>query len=123
MVENLPSSVGDTGLISGWGTNIPRATGQRSPCTTITEPAGPRVPATQQEKPVCCRRESPCAPTELAYTHTHTHTHARVRARAHTHTHTHTHTEVHRPHYPNTQLEDLDLYQVRSWQTPVGSPG
>ena len=37
MVENPPSSAGDTGLISGWGTNIPRATGQLSPCTTTRE--------------------------------------------------------------------------------------
>ena len=73
MVENPPSSGGDTGLISGWGTNIPHATGQLSPWTTITEPECPQAHATQQEKAVCCSRESPCAPAELAHTHTHTH--------------------------------------------------
>ena len=75
MVENPPSSGGDTGLISGWGTNIPHAMGQLSPWTTITEPECPRAHATQQEKAVCCSRESPCVPAELAHTHTHTHTH------------------------------------------------
>ena len=34
----LPTSAGDTGSIPGWGTKIPHATGQLSPCATITEP-------------------------------------------------------------------------------------
>ena len=34
----LPTSTGDTGSIPGWGTKIPHATGQLSPCATITEP-------------------------------------------------------------------------------------
>ena len=42
VVKNLPSSGGDVGLIPGWGTKIPHATGQLNPCDTTTEPACPR---------------------------------------------------------------------------------
>ena len=35
--KNLPSNVGDVGLIPGWGTKIPHATGQLSPHATTTE--------------------------------------------------------------------------------------
>ena len=38
VVKNLPSNAGDAGLIPGWGTKIPRATGQLSPCDTTREP-------------------------------------------------------------------------------------
>ena len=37
MVKNLPSNAGYVGLFSGWGTKIPHAAGQLSPCTTIRE--------------------------------------------------------------------------------------
>ena len=36
-VKNLPSNAGDAGSIPGWGTKIPHASGQLSPCTTTTE--------------------------------------------------------------------------------------
>ena len=38
VVTNLPSSVRDAGSIPGWGTKIPHATGQLSPCAATTEP-------------------------------------------------------------------------------------
>ena len=38
MVKNLPLNVGDMGLIPGWGTKIPHATGQLNLCAAITEP-------------------------------------------------------------------------------------
>ena len=49
VVKNPPSNAGDVGSISGWGTKIPRATGQLSRCMATTEPehSGARVP---QEK-------------------------------------------------------------------------
>ena len=55
MVKNLPSSARDTGSIPGWGSKIPHATGQLSPCITTTEPlrSGARVP----------QLESPCTTT------------------------------------------------------------
>ena len=34
VVKNPPSNAGDVGLIPGWGTKIPHATGQLSPHTT-----------------------------------------------------------------------------------------
>ena len=37
VVTNLPSNVRDAGSIPGWGTKIPRATGQQSPCAATTE--------------------------------------------------------------------------------------
>ena len=37
VVKNLPSNAGDVGLIPDWGTKIPHATGQLSPCATTTE--------------------------------------------------------------------------------------
>ena len=40
VVKNPPSNAGDAGSITGRGTKIPRATGQLSPCTATTEPAG-----------------------------------------------------------------------------------
>ena len=39
VVKNLPCSAGDSGLITGWGTKIPHATGQLSPQATTTDPA------------------------------------------------------------------------------------
>ena len=38
VVKNQPSNAGDTGSIPGWGTKIPHATGQLSPCAATTEP-------------------------------------------------------------------------------------
>ena len=37
VVKNPPSSAGGEGLIPGWGTEIPRVSGQLSPCATTTE--------------------------------------------------------------------------------------
>ena len=46
MVNNPPSSTGDSGSIPGRGTKIPHASGQLSPCAATTEPvcSGARVP-------------------------------------------------------------------------------
>ena len=38
VAKNPPSIAGDAGLIPGWGTKIPHAAGQLSPCATTTEP-------------------------------------------------------------------------------------
>ena len=38
VVKNLPSNTGDISLIPGFGTKIPHAAKQLSPCTTTTEP-------------------------------------------------------------------------------------
>ena len=37
VVKNPPSNAGDSGLIPGWGTRIPHATGQLSLRATTTE--------------------------------------------------------------------------------------
>ena len=37
MVKNPPSNARDAGSIPGWGTKIPHAVGQLSPCATTTE--------------------------------------------------------------------------------------
>ena len=61
VVRNLPRNEGDTGLIPGWGTKIPRAAGKL--------------------KPFCCREplqhnEDSVQPKKgKKNTHTHTHTH------------------------------------------------
>ena len=40
MVKNLPSIAGDAGLIPGWRTKIPHATGKLSLCATTREASG-----------------------------------------------------------------------------------
>ena len=45
MVKTLPSNVGDKGLIPGWETKIPHASGQLS------------LHATTREKTACCNEE------------------------------------------------------------------
>ena len=40
MVKNLPSTAGDAGLIPGWRTKIPHATGKLSLCATTREASG-----------------------------------------------------------------------------------
>ena len=37
VVKNPPSNAGDAGSIPGWGTKIPHATGQLSPCAATRE--------------------------------------------------------------------------------------
>ena len=37
VLKNPPSNAGDAGWIPGWGTKIPRASGQPSPRATTTE--------------------------------------------------------------------------------------
>ena len=37
VVRSLPANAGDTGSIPGPRTKIPHATGQLSPCATVTE--------------------------------------------------------------------------------------
>ena len=39
VVKHPPPNAGDASSIPGWGTKIPHATGQLSPCTATTEPA------------------------------------------------------------------------------------
>ena len=46
VVKNLPSNAEDTGSIPGWGTKIPHATGQLSPCAQLLSPR-----ASTREKP------------------------------------------------------------------------
>ena len=45
VVKNLPSNAGDKGLIPGWETKVPHASGQLSPH------------ATTREKTACCNEE------------------------------------------------------------------
>ena len=56
VVKNLPSNTGDVGSISGWGTKIPHAAGQLSPCATTTEPtrSGAREPQLEKKKKPSC---------------------------------------------------------------------
>ena len=51
VVKNLPSNAGDPGSIPGWGTKIPHAMGQLSPCATTTE--------------LACFNERACVPQKL----------------------------------------------------------
>ena len=71
MVKHPPSSAGDVGSISGWGTKIPHAAGQLSPCATTTEPAHSRAHAPKleslhaqrtatREKPTHCNEDPVC---------------------------------------------------------------
>ena len=60
VVKNLPSNAGDIGLIPGWGTNIPHAMGQLSPCAATTEPMCPRAHMPQLKR-------SPCAATNIQH--------------------------------------------------------
>ena len=57
VVKNPPSSARDMGSIPGWGTKIPHALGQLSPCTeTMEPPARSRTHVPQQERPACCNQ-------------------------------------------------------------------
>ena len=56
MVKNPPSSAEDSGSIPDWGTKIPYAMGQFSPCATITEHTNSGACA-QLEKPGCCNKD------------------------------------------------------------------
>ena len=51
MVKNPLSNAGDVGSVSGWGTKIPHAVGQLSPCAATTEPAHSGALESQLEKP------------------------------------------------------------------------
>ena len=51
VVKNLLSSAGDMGSILGWGTEIPHAMGQLSPCATTTESMHSTARVPQLEKP------------------------------------------------------------------------
>ena len=52
MAKNLPLNIGDMGLIPGWGTKIPHATGQLNLCAAITEPtqATAKIQCSQMKK-------------------------------------------------------------------------
>ena len=47
VVEDPPSKAEDAGLIPGWGTKIPNATGELSHPVTTNEPARSRVQVLQ----------------------------------------------------------------------------
>ena len=53
VVKNLPSNAGDAGSIPGWGTKIPHAEGQLTPCATTTD-----LSASTRE-PACHKVQSP----------------------------------------------------------------
>ena len=63
--KNPPSNAEDAGSIPGWGTKIPCATGQLSPCvlqleslrTTTTESAHSGTCMPQLEKPTCHNKD------------------------------------------------------------------
>ena len=57
MVKNSLSNAGDTGLIPSQETKIPHAEGQLSPLAATTEPACPRAPVPQLEKPTYCNED------------------------------------------------------------------
>ena len=57
MVKNPPSSAEDSGSIPDWGTKIPYAMGQFSPCATTTEHTNSGACAPQLEKPGCCNKD------------------------------------------------------------------
>ena len=42
VVKNLPCKAGDTGSIPGWGSKIPHAEEQLSPCATNRESVSPK---------------------------------------------------------------------------------
>ena len=60
-MKNLPFNAEDTGLIPGWGTKIPYATGKLSPqVATQLEMVSPCTPTRKKpehrsEEPACCR--------------------------------------------------------------------
>ena len=64
MVKNPLSSAGDVGSISGWGTKIPHAVGQLSPCATARETCGYHSEDPAQPKSKKRQLENPAA-TEL----------------------------------------------------------
>ena len=60
VVKNLPSNVGDSGLIPGRGTKLLRAAGQLSTRATT----GAQVCVPQVEKELCAQGKLPCATAE-----------------------------------------------------------
>ena len=59
VVRNPPCNAGDTGSISGWGTEIPHTTGQLSLQTTATEPESSTASEPQLESP-CTAKDLAC---------------------------------------------------------------
>ena len=61
VVKNPPTNAGDVGLIPGWETKIPHATGQLSPHTATAEPTRPGscAPQLERENPHAATREKP----------------------------------------------------------------
>ena len=51
VIKNLPSTAGHGGLILAWGTTIPDASGQLSPCPSTAEPARCSLGTVTGEKP------------------------------------------------------------------------
>ena len=54
VIKNLPSTAGHGGLILAWGTTIPDALGQLSPCPSTAEPARCSLGTATGEKPAGC---------------------------------------------------------------------
>ena len=61
VVKNPPSNAGDVGLIPGWGTKIPSATGKLSPRAATTEPTCPGARTPQLESPHAATTEPTCS--------------------------------------------------------------
>ena len=57
MVENLPSSAGDVGSISGWRSQIPYTSGQLNLRATTAEPVYSRGREPQLERSLYCNEE------------------------------------------------------------------
>ena len=68
MVENLPSSAEDVGLIPGWGTKIPHVMGQLSVYTATREVCVPQILNPQALEPMLHNKRRPCDTTESPYT-------------------------------------------------------
>ena len=59
VVKNPSCNAGDASSIPGWGTKIPHASGQLSPCTAITEPMRSGALAPQVERSLCAATKNP----------------------------------------------------------------
>ena len=64
MVKSLPSNARDTDSITGWGTKIPNATRQLSPCAATTETVHSGALVPQLERSLHAATKSPHAETK-----------------------------------------------------------
>ena len=61
VVKNPPSNAGDAGSIPGWGTKIPHAAGQLSPCAATTKPVRYRAQELQLERSLRTATKTQCS--------------------------------------------------------------